>query len=268
VERRGLGYAIRTEDVRRLIARTGSVLGIRIALFGPEHRMLREFDLTGDTGYCRTLRADPSFAVRCRACDREHLDQARARRSAVAYTCHHGLLECVMPLFDEGRAYLGAIMFGQIRPGGLRIPRQNARLRQLFEALPAYDERRVGEIADLLGYLCTYILQNQLIRRRPATWAERVSAYVREHGQERLTVGELAAAAGYSRSFVTHRFPSQFGCTVRQYIQRARMRQAQVLLQKGCSVKETAYRLGFCDQFHFSKAYKAWSGKPPSAARG
>ena len=135
----------------------------------------------------------------------------------------------------------------------------------LDRALPAYDDRRVREIADLLEYLCTYILQNQLIRSRPATWAERLSAYVREHAQERLTVDELAAAAGYSRSFVTHRFRRQFGCTLRQYVQRARMRQAQVLLRKGCSVKETAYRLGFCDQFHFSKAYKAWSGKPPSA---
>jgi AraC-like DNA-binding protein len=265
MERQGLGYAIRTEEVRRLIARTGSVLGVRIVLYGPDHRKLREFDLTGDTTYCRALRADRAFAQRCRACDREHLDEARRRRSTVAYTCHHGLRECIIPLFDEARAYLGAIAFGQIRPAGRAVPQPNARMRRLYQALPAYGERRMLEIADLLEYLCTYILQNQLIRSRPATWAERVAAYVREHGQERLTVDELAAAAGCSRSFLTHRFGPQFGCTLRQYVQRARMRQAQVLLQKGCSVKETAYRLGFCDQFHFSKAYKAWSGRPPSA---
>jgi len=265
MERQGLGYAIRTGEVRRLIARTGSVLGVRIVLYGPDHRRLREFDLTGDTGYCRTLRADPAFSQRCRVCDREHLDQARSRRSPVAYTCHHGLRECIIPLFDENRAYLGAIAFGQIRPTDRPVPQPDSRVRRLYQALPAYDDRRVREIADLLEYLCTNILQNQLIRSRPATWAERLSAYVREHAQERLTVDELAAAAGYSRSFVTHRFRRQFGCTLRQYVQRARMRQAQVLLRKGCSVKETAYRLGFCDQFHFSKAYKAWSGKPPSA---
>lgn len=52
---------------------------------------------------------------------------------------------------------------------------------------------------------------------------------------------------------------------VRWVLQR-RMAHATLMLQRGMAVKEVAERLGFANQFHFSRAYKRCCGRAPSAA--
>lgn len=44
-------------------------------------------------------------------------------------------------------------------------------------------------------------------------------------------------------------------------------RRARQLLASGCSVTTTAIELGYSDTAHFSRAYRSWTGVPPSAHR-
>jgi len=62
-------------------------------------------------------------------------------------------------------------------------------------------------------------------------------------------------------------FATEFGTAPRQHILKQRMEEAKILLENGSSVQATAERLGFYDAFHFSKTFKRFWEKPPSACR-
>ncbi len=259
-----LRYAIRTEHVDRIVRLLATVLDIPIAFFDIDHRRLESFEAGPDSAYCATLRRAPQFNRLCEECDREHLLEARQRKRTLLYTCHNELREAAVPLFDEDANYLGAIVFGQVRDPS-KGPRHTnePRLRALYEALPAYSDAEVRNIAALLAYFAQYMIQNHLVGVKAAPWAERVRAHVADHLHERLDIGTLARVSGVSASQVSHAFHRETGQSPAAFVRHERMRRARELLRQGRQVKEVAYSLGFCDEFHFSKAFKKQCGASP-----
>jgi AraC-like DNA-binding protein len=58
---------------------------------------------------------------------------------------------------------------------------------------------------------------------------------------------------------------AQHGSNLRELIDDGRRRRADELLAAGKTVKEVAFELGFSEPSAFSRAYKRWTGKAPSA---
>lgn len=260
-----LNYVISTDQVKRILRLLSSVVDVRMAFFDMDGRKLGVFDVRPDSGYCSRLRQSARFNALCEACDREHLLKARDSHSPLVYRCHNNLTEAVVPLFDDGGQYLGAIVLGQIRVAGEQPGRAHGRqLRLLYEALPAYSERQVRDIADLLTYIALYMIQNHLVQHRGSSWVERIREHVRSDPSRRLDLGSLAAVAGCSVSQVSHRFRHETGASAARFVRDERMRRAREMLTAGRRVKEVAYSLGFCDEFHFSKAFRREHGLSPS----
>ena len=263
-----LRYAIQTEQVNRILRLLTVILDVRMAFYDTQGSKVEEFDTKSDSGYCRWLRRDPAFDHRCLECDSKHIEEAMVRKRSLVYTCHNNLIEGVVPLFDGDGQYMGAIVFGQIRSRGTAmIDESNQELRSLFDALPLHEENDVHDIAELLNYFASYMMQNHLIRYQKPPWSEILQAYIEHHLAEDLTMKRLAGVCGYSVSFLSHHFKEAFGCAPHQYVFRKRMEKAKELLVEGRSVKETAIDLGFYDMFHFSKTFKKRFGAPPSAFR-
>ena len=259
-----LRYASRTEHIDRLMRLLAEVLQVPIAFFDIDQRRLESFDTGPDSAYCSTLRRDTAFNRACEQCDRAHLLQAQRSGGIHTYICHNNLRETAVPLFDEDHNYLGAIVFGQIRVPGLRPPgRGTAALRRLYEQLPDYPESQVRKIAALLACFAQYMIQNHLVQVRGAPWAEAIRLHIAAHLHEQLDIGALARAGGVSVSQVSHRFARECGLSPAAYVRRERLRRAQELLGRGRRVKEVAYALGFCDEFHFSKLFKRQFGQGP-----
>ena len=77
-------------------------------------------------------------------------------------------------------------------------------------------------------------------------------------------------AEKFSLSYETFRkkFTHRFGVSPQRYRMRHLMQKAIILLnEENLSVKETASRLGFCDEFYFSRAFRKLTGRPPSSLR-
>ena len=89
-----------------------------------------------------------------------------------------------------------------------------------------------------------------------------------EHLGEPLRVTELAALANLSPAHFTVRFKEQTGCAPRDYLHLLRIHRAcQLLGDTSSSVKAIAAMLGYQDQFHFSRVFKAFQGLSPSEYR-
>jgi AraC family transcriptional regulator len=92
-----------------------------------------------------------------------------------------------------------------------------------------------------------------------------VLRYVQDNLDRSLTVDELAEVARMSPSRFFEHFRGVIGLSPAKYVKALKMRlAAELLMEKRHSIKEIAFRLGYPDQFVFSKTFKKWHHVPPS----
>lgn len=88
--------------------------------------------------------------------------------------------------------------------------------------------------------------------------------YIHLHLDQPIKIDEVAAVSGYSEPHFRRIFKMHTQMSPSEYIREARVRRAQVLLNTGhFSVGEVSKAVGYTDQFHFSRMFKAVVGKPP-----
>lgn len=95
---------------------------------------------------------------------------------------------------------------------------------------------------------------------------ERCRALIDQHAAQWSGLGDIAAATRMDGSSVCRLFRRFLGVSPHQYLRRRKMALAAAyLLERGCRVQDAAARVGMEDPFHFSRAFKAVHGVPPSA---
>jgi AraC-like DNA-binding protein len=183
--------------------------------------------------------------------------------------------------------------------GGLVLAPEGARF--LLDALPSFMLIRAASPgAATIGALLR-LLEDEAARRRPGEklvaarladilLIEGLRAYVEQRGPDghgwigaladrhigvalRLmhgdvarawTVGELAAAAGMSRSAFAQRFSARVGKAPLEYLRGWRMVLARrALKREGCAIGGLARRLGYASESAFGHAYKQVYGHSP-----
>lgn len=83
-----------------------------------------------------------------------------------------------------------------------------------------------------------------------------------------LRLDEVASAAGLEATSAVRAFRRHLGQPPVAYHAALRMDLAAELLGQAASVAEVAHAVGFEDPFHFSRAFRARFGRPPSAVLG
>jgi transcriptional regulator GlxA family with amidase domain len=93
-----------------------------------------------------------------------------------------------------------------------------------------------------------------------------IAAMQGEAGQ-RLTVQALAQACGMSAPRFIRRFQAVFGLTPGSYLQNQRLNGARRLLAQGSALADTAQAMGFADQAHLQRSFKAHHAMTPGDYR-
>jgi AraC-like DNA-binding protein len=91
---------------------------------------------------------------------------------------------------------------------------------------------------------------------------------IEENPRDRLSGGELSSAIGLERSYLSRRVKQFTGKTLMKIYYEELFEQAAMILSRGSSVKEAAYRFGFADPYHFSRKFKQIRGISPSLFSG
>jgi AraC-like DNA-binding protein/ligand-binding sensor protein len=261
------GISFDRAGIDRLLSMFSRALAIRVTFFDADDTELAEFDIADRSRYCTKLRQNADMDGRCVACDQSALGIARRRRKPYRYRCHRDLFETVVPLSDQAGHYLGALLCGQIRPTDSRQRHNDPVLRRAYRELTRMDQAQFDRVVELLLFIGEEIIGQGLIRQRSADWPTRLVTFVDQHLAEPLPLARLAAAIARSPSWLSQRFPEQFGESPGRWVIGRRLRQAKELLRQGLSVQATASTLGYCDPFHFSKAYHQHFGHTPSSDR-
>jgi AraC-like DNA-binding protein len=98
--------------------------------------------------------------------------------------------------------------------------------------------------------------------------AARARAWMEARVEGRLDTGELARALGLSYENFRRIFLRYTGLSPYRYFIQLKMARAEALLEDGSlPVKEVSRRLGFENQYYFSRAFKAHAGRSPGQWR-
>lgn len=96
----------------------------------------------------------------------------------------------------------------------------------------------------------------------------RLLLYINEHYREPLTRTEIARAAGYNESYISHLFAEGLGTTLKDYITSLRLKDARVLLtDTDMTVSQICATLGFGSIRSFNRAFLKEFAMSPTAYR-
>jgi len=153
-----------------------------------------------------------------------------------------------------------------------------ARIRTAADPELAEGFRRCAEAflhpAPLRDELLQAILSEILIRIRslgtlvetnpPSARVQEMVRYIQEHLEEPVTRSTLARKFHASPQHINYLFKTELGTSPTRLLHSERAKKAFLLIQnERISVKEAAFRTGFCDPYHFSKVFKKVYGFPP-----
>jgi AraC-like DNA-binding protein len=137
-------------------------------------------------------------------------------------------------------------------------------------------EGTAGKLAeDTILIEALALLVSRHSERRPApvrvgperATVARLCDYIDAHLGEDMSLARLAEVADMSRFRVIRIFRRELGLTPYAYVLSRRVTRARGHLAAGGSPAETAYALGFADQAHFTRVFKAMTGVTPARFR-
>lgn len=259
-----LSYVIHSDDIEDVLEIIYDVLQIGVSFYDKDFNELPFISQGRAARYCSCRRKDVIFLAACKKCDKKYFDIARDTHKVQVYRCHAGLLDGIVPLFDDQGYFLGGLIFGQVASAKSKNPHEaGTSLAALYDSLPKVTKQKLLKIGRLLKLTTELIVSRHMIEFRKLGWAAQLQQYIAANIHTKITLDNLCELVGKSPSFLTHHFREEFGMSLSAYIKAQKMEKAMLLLKQGLQVSQVAQRLGYYDAYHFSKAFKQFYDKPP-----
>lgn len=144
---------------------------------------------------------------------------------------------------------------------------------QMIQALSGgFSYQAVFYASQLLGTTLAYVsLHSKLPKSHYTMGNEYITQaiqYVYDHLEEKVTFSTLTKYLGVSASYLSRVFRQTVGTSVNQFIIDIKTKQASHYLQDtNLSIQQIAERLGYTDQYYFSRVFKKNFGVSPRTFR-
>jgi signal transduction histidine kinase/DNA-binding LacI/PurR family transcriptional regulator/AraC-like DNA-binding protein/ActR/RegA family two-component response regulator len=129
-------------------------------------------------------------------------------------------------------------------------------------------QKGVFTVAETLGHIAEALAHKRGLGSEMRGTVRKVMAYIHEHYAEPVSRAEMAAYANLSERHLNRCFRLETGVTPLTYLNRYRIDQAKVLLEKGDkSIAEVALATGFSDSSYLARVFRREVGLSPAAYR-
>ena len=140
-------------------------------------------------------------------------------------------------------------------------------VKKLFAICDIWQSRKWDSYSlsriNLIELYLTFI-EKYLINPQNNTYISKAISYIHDNFKRNFSGDEIASFCSVSKSYLRSQFVCQTGMTVTEYRDNLRINTAKELLEsKHFSITEIAAELGYCDIYHFSKAFKQITGTSP-----
>lgn len=94
---------------------------------------------------------------------------------------------------------------------------------------------------------------------------EQAKQYIEAHYTEALTVEQVAQSADFSAKYFVDLYKKKYGKSALEYAAELRLQQAKRLMaESGMKLRDIAHKIGYADEFYFSRKFKKMIGMPPA----
>lgn len=123
----------------------------------------------------------------------------------------------------------------------------------------------LDDIRDMvLSYIFTSIdLLRDLSGRLEDNSIEKAIAFIDENFHKNISLSTVAKEVYLNESYFSRTLKKILGMGFSEYIRKLRIEEAITLLSKGCTVNETALKVGYSDYRSFSSNFKKYTGYSP-----
>lgn len=189
-----------------------------------------------------------------------------------------GVVHACNPIAGEAWSYLMLFVdMPWLQAQGFTLPAQAwsrspalyRRLLQLFADLfDASLADRENRLATLFAALPSLLeADNADVHDEGNPRLDAAAAFIRAHRSDPLSLEDICAACGLSRSYLIRAFRQRFGLTPHGYLLDQRVQLARAQLRRGRAIAEVAQEAGFADQAHLQRAFKQHLATTPGHYR-
>lgn len=249
-----------------------SLDGRRIVIFEREKRA---------QPFCHTLQAFQGGPELCAICDKTKFLEARRDAHALRYRCHAGLTEFIIPVIRRGQT-IALLQCGQVhdriptdaewreaRRGLVAAGIRSSALRSCFRKNRVLGPDDQNALLDLMELIAARLVHSDERELRAAPGRAQVAlgramTYIETQLAHKLTLEDIARAAGLSTRTLMRLFRSEVGSSIVTFIQQRRIANARRLLrQSDKTCAEIGFECGFGSVQHFNRTFRQLEGTPP-----
>lgn len=229
--------------------------------------------------FCKLIQSDEVGHNSCLQSDLNALMEANRLGKPVAYRCHAGLCELVVPIKDND-ILVGRLMIGQYlddspledqwelikeRCAG----RQDlGRLRQCFDELPQVNDATMRAYIKILTTFSMYIHLKNLMGAKKSDLASTLEEYIDLHLGEKLSLQRISRDLCVCKTNLCRVAKEEFDSTILNIIKSKRLKKAVYLLENSdLPISQIAEQIGYPDSNYFSRLFSDAIGISPMSYR-
>ncbi|UJF32497.1 helix-turn-helix domain-containing protein [Paenibacillus hexagrammi] len=122
------------------------------------------------------------------------------------------------------------------------------------------------DLAGLVAQVIQQYVESSPTRKAPRSKVQQIQEYIAAHyDSNELSLASVAKEFFISSGYLSMRFKQDLGINFLDYIHQYRVEQSKILLKNGdMKIQSIAKAVGYCDEAHYSKTFKKWTGMAPS----
>ncbi len=251
------------------------LMGLIIDFAAPDGGTLKLSGGSNFNPYCQFIRNTAAGNRDCSHCDLQHAREAELTGKEVCYTCHAGLTDVAVPLFDRTGSYIGCMTVGQFHlenAGELNmqqircIARKYAldpeKLYDSYLRSPRLTHTQLAALLEFLNIIGRHLRSthdNILMMEKLHTpeKIESVKKYLESNFMKKLSINQVAKHFFISSGHLAHMFKKELNVSFGNYLTFLRITKAQEMLSgTSLSVSEISFLCGFGSISQFNRAFR------------
>lgn len=217
---------------------------------------------------------------KCFNSDLKGINAAKELEKPYQYRCHAGIIDTAIPIYNREKLE-AIILFGQILDDSpledqWRVTERNCAwhsdmflLKKAFHELPRLSTRAIRAAYEIINTCVNEVRLAQIVSFDQMSDFERLGLYLKTHYAEDLTAEVIANGLAISKSRL-YRIIRECteGKTLNMLIAEERVYAAKKMLKKtSAPVREIGAHVGIVDYNYFTKVFRRYTGRTPSAYR-
>lgn len=253
------------------------ISGFRVSIHNTSFEEIAAYPEKNNTFCSCVQKNSTSECELCKKSNASAFEKALKTGESIIYKCRHNLIEAISPLYNFG-ILTGFLMIGQVRLDGesiapmlkvmAGIEKNELKAREIVLDVPSVEENMIKAYVDVMTVCASYLTLSNSVSTKKASVGQLTMKFIRENFTDKITVKDICAAVGYSKSTVLSAFKREFSTTVNSYLNTLRLERAKKMLDnENMSINEIALCCGFSDQSYFSKVFSQVCGLTPTEYR-